>query len=373
MMKLMKATSSETVTKAKLMKLMQANSRVIRKPATWSGCHTVWDTLKIDAPVTVEPGAVFRFKANAGFQIEQDGSLNAAGTAAKPIIFTATDETPGYWYGLYFDSRSSHNRLIHANVLYAGGTTVGHSGITLRRAGGDNNPPSRAVLVKKGALLNVEHSWVAYSGGYGLESLGDLGTFADNRIEHTRVPMRLRLDNVGHVVASNTFSDYDKQQVDVIGNQTLTRDSTWHDIGIPYNLRYFVTIAANLELEPGVVLWMGDGTSMVVNEGASFNAVGTADKPIVIRGRSQHPGYWDSLEISSESGKNVMKFVRISDGGGGNPPYDAIIRVNGHLTLEHSRIANSADIGILIGSANGDLKASDNTFEDNKVNRKVLH
>src|SRR5699024_6058725 len=110
--------------------------------------------------------------------------------ADDPVTFTATDETPGYWYGLFFDSKSSHNRLSHVKVLYAGGTKVGR-GRTLPRPGGDTELASTAILVKKGALLTVQHSVIAHSGGYGIESQGKLGTIVGNHIKHTKIPMRV--------------------------------------------------------------------------------------------------------------------------------------------------------------------------------------
>jgi hypothetical protein len=352
--------------------VMAPYSREIKEPATWSGCHVIWDTLKIEAPVSVSAGTVLKFKANAGLKIEQNGSLDAVGTADQPVTFTATDETPGYWYGIYYDSRSSHNRLIHAKVLYAGGTTVGsRTGTTLRRAGGDNNPPSRAVYVKKGALLSVKHSRIAFSKGYGLESLGSLGTFSDNQLDHNRVPMRIRLDNAGRLAASNKFADNDKQRLELIGNQTLTRDSTWHDMGIPYYLRFFVTVSANLKLDPGVTLLM-EHANMVIEENGSLNAVGTADKPIVIRGAAQKPGYWGGLDLSSDSPKNVFKYVTVADGGRDNSSHDAAnIRVGNHasLSVEHSRIEDSAGYGAYI---QGDLvDFSNNVVKGNKIPLRV--
>jgi hypothetical protein len=362
-------------TPQEIQKILAAQSRVIRKPATWSGCHTIRDTLKIKAPVTVAPGAVLRFKANAGLTIEQNGSLDATGTQKQPVVFTATDETAGYWYGIYYKSHSSHNRLIFTKVLYAGGIQVGTNGMTLSRAGGDSNPPSRANFVLKTALLSVEHSQIAHSGGYGLEILGDLGTFAENRVEHTQVPMRLRLDNVGHLAASNIMTGNDKQQIDVIGNKTLTRDSTWQDFGVPYNLRFYITISANLTLKPGVVLLMGDDDEMDVEENGSLNAVGTAAKPIVIRGGNENPGYWDDIVFSSHSAKNVFKYVRVADGGGGDT-HPANIDDEGRLELEHSWIENSRGAGVLVDQfpgVNAVLKAADNKFKGNKINITIEH
>src|SRR5699024_2644024 len=103
------------------------------------------------------------------------------------------------------------------------------------------------------------------------------------------------------LVTSDTFVDNNKQQIDVIGNSTLNHDATWQDLGVPYNMRYLITIAADLKLQPGVVLKMGSGAGFFVDGQGSFNAGGTADNPIVIKGWEATPGYWGELEFEGPS------------------------------------------------------------------------
>lgn len=374
MMHKMKAIQASTASRAEKLAAMRKYqsrfSRVIKKPQTWSGCHTIRDTLTIDAPVTVSAGTMLKFKANAGLKIQPDGSLNATGTSDHPIVFTATDKTSGYWYGLYFKSRSSHNRLIHTKVLYAGGRRVGDRGSTLSRAGGDVDPPSRAVLVDDHALLAMSHSTVAHSVGYGVEVLGGLRKFSHNTIKHSKIPMRLQLDAVGKMAASNRFTDNNKNQIDVIGNSSLDDDATWQDFGIPYNIRYLDSINADLKLAPGVVLKMGEGAELVVEHQGSLHAVGTVDKPIVIKGWNDASGYWSTLKFSNRSNKNVLSHVRVSDGGGSDPYHaEILVPTQGRLSVTHSVIANSKGYGVMIMGQLG--KFSHNTIKNNYVPMRV--
>lgn len=356
-----------------MQKIVAKSSRTLTKPATWSGCHTVMDRIEVQAPITIQPGTVLKFEENAGIDIARGGSLDASGTADKPITFTATDETTGYWYGLYFDSNSSHNQLIHTKVLYAGGLQKGKNGSPMRRATGDNKPPSRAIFVGRNASLTIEDSHVAHSGGYGLEILGRLRGFKRNHVDHTLIPMRIQPDAVGMIDADSVFGDSKRNQIDLVALGAVNQDATWVDPGVPYVLRYNESIDANLKLSPGVTILMGNDSELVVDQG-SLNAVGTPDKPIVIRGMSQTPGFWIGLLVETKSADNLLRYVRVADAGG-DDYHKADIYDAGHLKIEHSWVENSLQVGIVVNKNSGikgQLTQSDITFKNNKLNYKEV-
>lgn len=82
----------------------------------------------IVAHVTIEPGAQLEFGENTGIEVRQNGSLTAEGTPEKPIVFTGTDPTPGYWTGVFFESNSAKNVIRNAKITYAGQNGVNFSG-----------------------------------------------------------------------------------------------------------------------------------------------------------------------------------------------------------------------------------------------------
>ena len=116
------------------------------------GCSAV-----IKSHVTVEAGAQLEFEANMGLEITQDGSLTAAGNTEKPILFTGTDQTPGYWTGLYFESNSSKNIVRNATITYAG----------------QPSQISAGVCVGVRASATVAHSEIAHSADAGIRVLQD--------------------------------------------------------------------------------------------------------------------------------------------------------------------------------------------------------
>lgn len=363
-----KIMTDPDLTDMERLKLLQNSGRDIREPATWSGCHTVLDETDIYAPITIEPGTTLKFKENAGLDIHSGGSLDASGTADKPVTFTADDEMPGYWYGLYFDSNSSKNRLVHSTITYAGGNQKG-SGSPMKRATGDSNPATRAVMVHEGASLRLENTHISHAKGYGIEVLGALQDFKNNRIDHTDVPARLIPDTVGMIDENSTFTDNKKNRIDLVGLGTLNKDASWVDPGIPYIWNHITTIAANLELQPGVEIRMGTESRMSISETGSLKAIGTTEKPIVIHGVSSVPGSWEGIYIKSNSDKNVWKYVRVADGGDGGS-FKTSVYVGGYLDISDSWIENSRNIGLLVNKSSGidaTIKKSGIQYKDNKI------
>jgi hypothetical protein len=101
--------------------------------------------LRVDVPMgqpgvtlTIEPGVNVRFKKGGVLKVAvatstnpARGSLVAAGTAGRPIVFTSDEATPaaGDWLGLWFgDIPTATDKVDQARVEYAGGTSTSGSG-----------------------------------------------------------------------------------------------------------------------------------------------------------------------------------------------------------------------------------------------------
>ena len=66
----------------------------------------------IDADLTFEPGVIFRFIWRCGYQVRENGSINAIGTPEAPISFIGNDDFKGAWNGITFDSSNSEKNKI---------------------------------------------------------------------------------------------------------------------------------------------------------------------------------------------------------------------------------------------------------------------
>jgi len=102
-----------------------------------------------------------------------------------------------------------------------------------------------------------------------------------------------------------------------------------------------VSSAANLTIEPGVIIKFGSGTALDVNNSATLTAVGTASSPIVLSANEALPGYWRGLDIGqSNSLRNQLDFVQIEYAGGGTNR-TASVFVGAFSTASRISIKNS--------------------------------
>jgi hypothetical protein len=135
--------------------------------------------------LTLSPGASLYFTAGSGMRfINELAGITAVGTAAKPILFSGTEATPGHWNGLYFanteDSSAPRSRLAHVTIEYGGAYTFQDANAEDVRG--------NLLLDSSGWSVGVELNDVtlADSTGYGLwldclaETTGGGATYSGN-------------------------------------------------------------------------------------------------------------------------------------------------------------------------------------------------
>ena len=110
----------------------------------------------------IEPGAEFSFDVNAGLILRGDVSLSVVGTAAEPIIFTAMNQSPGWWKGVYiFGTQQPNNNMEHVIIEYAGSSawhgSVEPANLVVGRSISSNN-----------ARLELRNSTLRFSDAQGL-------------------------------------------------------------------------------------------------------------------------------------------------------------------------------------------------------------
>ncbi len=67
-------------------------------PSTWYAAgspYIVDNTISVNSDLTIEPGVTVQMNANIVLYV--NGTLNAAGTAVSPIVFTGTTQSPNWW------------------------------------------------------------------------------------------------------------------------------------------------------------------------------------------------------------------------------------------------------------------------------------
>ncbi|GAB1455848.1 hypothetical protein MASR2M48_11550 [Spirochaetota bacterium] len=94
-------------------------------------------TVRTGATLVIQPGTIVKFKAACSLATEDGATINASGTAGKPIYFTSildstvggdsikndgnTAPVPGSWNYLYISNGSNSNKFIYCHIRYSGG------------------------------------------------------------------------------------------------------------------------------------------------------------------------------------------------------------------------------------------------------------
>lgn len=139
--------------------------------------------------------------------------------------------------------------------------------------------------------------------------------------------------------------------------------------GVDYTFCGYIKVKAKLTIKPGVTIAMCPDANISVEDEGSFYAVGTKDKPIVIEGKEHAKGYWGEIGFRSNNPDNQIAYAKILDGGGNGGDDAAAVVVsitnNAQLSITHSTIANSKNIGLFVDRTASLSAFSDNHFKDN--------
>lgn len=166
---------------------------------------------------------------------------------------------------------------------------------------------------------------------------------------------------------------------------SIEADTTWgpttHGGCADYQVTGAYQVNAALTLEPGTHVMFDEGAGLqVTGEGASLNAVGTPDQPIVMTGSTSTPGHWEAIVIDTRSPDNALGYVNISYGGrgdsfgfSGNTPASVIVTDSGTLSVFDSEIAQSQEYAIFLREGAVLDAFTDNTLANNLGAPMSLH
>ena len=134
-----------------------------------------------------------------------------------------------------------------------------------------------------------------------------------------------------------------------------------------------LTEYALLTVEPGVTIVFSDKDSGIeVGENAGLKMVGTANKPITLKGPldQQSNGSWDRILIHSDRSENQFEYVRFLRGGQSDELWHGVVNVQdkGKLSMKHCLIDGSLNTG-LTTEGSGYMTV----FEDNVIRNCSLY
>jgi hypothetical protein len=99
------------------------NTDAVTMAQTWpalSSPYLVMDRTFIQAPLTIEAGAMLEFAQNANLVVTEEGSLRGQGEAGRRIRFSGSEDLTGYWKGIQYNTASAANVLAYVEISNAG-------------------------------------------------------------------------------------------------------------------------------------------------------------------------------------------------------------------------------------------------------------
>jgi|SRR5690554_1805347 len=341
------------------------NSKTVLKNHQSGVDYEICGTVYVNAELIIEAGTEIVMCSGARLYVEKDGSLNAIGTEASPIVIRGKAASPGYWDLIRISANNPSNVMEY---------------VTLSDGGGYNYYSNTTVHVNKGnsGQLTMKNSKIKNSKGYGLtvEGGATIPNFSNNTFSNNGdAPVQIAFSILGALDDSSNFSDGNANNYIDVKASTINQAQEVKSLDVPYLLNGTNYIKNGLKLEAGVEILMAAGTRVYVESSGSFNAIGTNAKPIEIKGKVNTHGYWDLIRFESNNPLNEFKYVNIQDGGAYSYYYYSSIYVsksnNASFIMNDCNISDSygwglyADKGASMTPSTEAAVRSANTFNNN--------
>jgi sugar lactone lactonase YvrE len=299
------------------------------------------DSLKVSAGgiLTLQPGVEMRFTVSATLSVAAGGKLVAEGTAALPITFTTASSPPlpGSWGGIAFET-GSQGSLSFCDIGFAGltdfaNTRIDSADVAMKNTTIHDSGSSGLSLYGHGETPTLDAVTIKNSAGAAIfMNTPDFSLPAPN----------LKLEG-NHPDGIAIFSEV------TLG---LTRSVTLYNVGYPYYPQNPLVIQENatVTLQPGVEMRFGDRSYLSVKSGGQLLANGTADQPIRFTATTTAPqaGDWLGLMFAPGS-RGSLAFCDVGYGGVLNQ--EAVSLGSRDVTLSHTTVHHSAEIGIRLTTA----------------------
>ena len=106
--------------------------------------------------LTINEGAEFHFEEEGSFRSTNYATVKAIGSDDNPVIFTGSQQSPGWWQGIWLRTNSVNNQFEHVVVEYAGSDREGAVKV---------GAPSSVI---SGADLDLRNSEIQNNESYGV-------------------------------------------------------------------------------------------------------------------------------------------------------------------------------------------------------------
>ena len=300
----------------------------------------------VTAPLIIEPGVVIEFAENGGIGVYNDGSINAIGTNDNQIVFRSVTDDRGTWRGIHVETNFSANSFENVIIKDAGSNYVYCCNET-------------ASLFIKDGQISITNTRIENGAGIGMV-VKDVARLADYRnvviTGHDDYPLSLSMQRAGELDGMNSDYSGNANPYIQIHNANVKESTEIKAANVPYYLTEKVLdITANLELNAGTELVMGENAGLGVYDNGSLTIRGTNSEPVKIRGYEPIAGYWRGIHMETTSLANDIAYAEISDAGS-NYVYccneaATIMFKNGSASISQTTLNNGGSYGIYAAAA----------------------
>ncbi len=326
-------------------------------------CWTVSKNYTLKEDLVVKEGVTVLFSEGVALTVGP-GSLKTEGTFEKPVYFTGTEETPGFWAGINFESRKSGNVLEYAVVEFAGG-----------RSKCQTLWDPAALCLAPGSNAKIINTEIKDSKNFAITTTKDVDIegFSLNTFTENERVLNLNPQNVRQLAGDSSYNGNKESVIKVRNlryNDKLDKDGIWPVNPIPYYITGSIKIKSAIEIEAGAIFEFSAQGDIRVEVDGSLTAIGTQSDPIIFRGADSISGFWKGLYFESKTSKNILEHVEISNAGstyhGAFTGIGGIAVYGGLLTLNSSNFVNNKESGVVIHN-DGELNYCTLNFDNSGI------
>lgn len=338
--------------------------------------YTISELINLEKPLIINDGTIIEFGADAGFNVEQTGSINIQGTRSSRAVLTGKSKTNGYWRGILFNTNSSQNKLHFVDIDYAGSTSF------------NSNGDQASVIVWGDAKLSVLSSSITSSGANGISAVYSNSklTISDTKITSCKeVPLVLNVDYIESLDGSNDFEGNNKDYINLKINLSgeIEEDVTLYKENIPYRLSPYnnsfsnlVVSKGTLTIEAGVTFLFEESTGLYVKETGALKAIGTATNKIIFEGVNKDKGSWKGIYFrSTQSTQNMIKHASVyyagADFNGLNG--GVLMAIDPKVTLDNIEFNNIDGCAVFNDDTQDNPNLTSSNLTESNTNGLICH
>ncbi|MEM6301642.1 MAG: hypothetical protein AAF749_07870 [Pseudomonadota bacterium] len=292
--------------------------------------------IDVTAPLTIEAGVVIHFEADAGLGLYEGGTLTAGGTAERPITLRGAKDQIGFWRGIHSEGSLA---LRHVRIANAGGNYVYCC-----------NSPA-AVFARSGSVLLEQVEFT---------QLESCEVYARQRVNLTIDGQRNSKLDERDICTGGGYLPADVNR----GTRLIATERA-----VDYFVKagQVVNITKSLTIDPGVVIEFEENAGLGVYDAGVLNAQGTEDRPIVLRGKEDLPGYWRGVHTESQA---LLEHVEVKNAGS-TYVYccngaAGVFAKGGSLDIKNSALIRNQGCAIS-ATTSTELSIQDNRYENNEA------